>query len=368
MLTGSWIMFTVLNRYIIKSISLGLVLSVSMFLTLTILLDFIKQVNWIGTGDFTVGSAIFYILLTVPSLVFDYFPVSGVVGLMLGLGALAANSELVVIQSYGVSRIKLAAIVVLTFFIWLVPLMLMGEYVVPPAKLMAESYRSTKMSNDIGLGLNSGVWLRDGNVIFNATPIGNAYDIKNDNIEMNNVTVYELDDKLQVVKVSKAQKAKHSNGSWELSGLEVTDFTEFGVKTQVIDKQVWPSRIKPEILSITHSRPKYLSIRDILKYKNFKNNNDHVPAKYDIALWSKISFPLLVLAIALSGLPFVFGLLRSGGFGQRLLIGIMLGVILYLMNRMFLNVGEVFHIHPFVVSVLPSVVILALVFLLLKRH
>jgi len=93
-----------------------------------------------------------------------------------------------------------------------------------------------------------------------------------------------------------------------------------------------------------------------------------VPAKYDIALWSKISFPLLVLAIALSGLPFVFGLLRSGGFGQRLLIGIMLGVVLYLMNRMLLNVGEVFHIHPLVVSVLPSAVILTFVLLLLKKQ
>lgn len=361
-------MFTVLNRYIIKSISTGLMLSVSMFLTLTILLDFIKQVNWIGTGDFTIGSAIFYIVLTIPSLIFDYFPVSGVVGLMLGLGALAANSELVVIQSYGISRIKLAGVVILTFIVWLLPLMLVGEYVVPPAKLLAESYRSAKMSSDVGLGLNSGVWLRDGNVIFNATPIGNAYDIKHDNIEMHDVTVYELDDRLQVIKVSKAQKAKHTDGQWELYGLEVTDFSEFGAKTELIDKQVWPSRIKPEILSITHSRPKYLSIRDILKYKKFKNNSEHVPAKYEIALWSKISYPLLVLAIALSGLPFVFGLLRSGGFGQRLLIGIMLGVILYLMNRMFLNVGEVFHLHPIAVSALPSLAILTFVLSLLNRQ
>jgi len=361
-------MFTVLNRYIIKSISAGLVLSVSMFLTLTILLDFIKQVSWIGTGDFTLGSAIFYIILTIPSLIFDYFPVSGVVGLMLGLGALAANSELLVIQSYGISRIKLTRVVALTFIVWLVPLMLMGEYIAPPAKLMAESYRSTKISKDVGLGLNSGVWLRDGNVIFNATPIGNVYDIKSNDIEMSNVTVYELDDRLQVIKVSKAQKAKHTDGSWELFGLEVTDFNEFGVKTHFIEKQIWPSRIKPEILSITNSRPKYLSIRDILKYKKFKNNNEHVPAKYGIALWSKIAFPLLVLTIALSGLPFVFGLLRSGGFGQRLLIGIMLGVVLYLMNRMFLNVGEVFHIHPVVVSVLPPAVILTFILALLKRQ
>jgi lipopolysaccharide export system permease protein len=228
---------------------------------------------------------------------------------------------------------------------------------VPPAKLMAESYRSTKLSKDIGLGLNTGVWVRDGNIIFNATPIGNAYDIKKKNITMNNVTVYELDDSLQVIKVSKADKATHQGKNWELYNIEVTEFVESGVVTKNYKKQTWPSRIEPEILSITHSRPKYLSIRDIVKYKKFQVDKEHIPAKYNVQLWAKFAYPLVVLATALTGLPFVFGLLRSGGFGQRLLIGVMLGVILYLVNKTLLNVGEVFYLHPIAVTFLPSLAI-----------
>ncbi|HHL32470.1 MAG TPA: LPS export ABC transporter permease LptG [Oceanospirillales bacterium] len=354
-------MFSTINKYIYKSISLGIVLSTVMFLALDVLIGFIQQINAVGRGDFTVGSAIYYTFLTIPSRIFDNFPVSSVVGVMIGLGALAANSELVVIQSAGISRLKIAGMTIVILLIWLVPMSLMGEYVVPPAKIMAESYRSTMINKNIGLGVNTGVWIRDGNVIFNAVPIDNGYSVANKNISMNDVTVYELDDKLQVVKVSKAKKAIHKDDSWELYDLEVTEFIDSGVTTRLIDKKIWPSRIEPEILSIIDSRPKYLSIRAILKYKKFQVNKEHIPIKYNIALWSKISYPLVVIATALTGLPFLFGLLRSGGFGQRLLIGVMLGIILYLLNRTLANIGEVFHVHPILVTSLPSAFILVIV-------
>ena len=359
-------MFSTLNRYIYKSISSGLLLSVSMFSTLLVLLGFIQQINVVGRGDFTVGSAVFYTLLTLPSIIVDFFPVSSVVGVMIGLGALAANSELVVMQSSGYSRLKIAKITIVALIIWLIPISLMGEYVVPPLKLMGESYKSTKISKDVGLGLNSGVWIRDGNVIFNATPVGNSYDSKNNNIVMNDVTVYELDESLQVIKVSKAKKATHLIDSWELENIEVTEFVTEGVKTQIFEKQIWPSRIKPEILSITHARPKYLSMRDIIKYKKFQASKENIPAKYDVHLWSKIFYPLIVIATAVTGLPFLFGLLRSGGFGQRLLIGVTLGIILYYVNRIFLNMGEVYHINPIIITGLPSAIILFSVLWLLK--
>lgn len=350
-----------ISQYLFRSISFGITLAVLMFLTLDLLIGFIQQISAVGKGDFTIGGALYYTTLTVPSRIFDNFPVSCVVGVMIGLGALAANSELVVIQSAGVSRLKIARITITTLLIWLLPMSIMGEFVVPPAKLMAESYRSTKLNKNVGLGVNTGVWIRDGNVIFNAVPMGNEYDKRKNNIIMNDVTVYELDANLEVIKVSKAKRAVHKGNSWDLFNLEVTSFVQSGVITEVIEKMSWPSRIEPEILSIADSRPKYLSIRDIIKYKAFQVDKANIPIKYDIALWSKFSYPLLVIATAMTGLPFLFGLLRSGGFGQRLLIGVMIGIVLYLVNRTLLNVGEVYHVHPVVVTALPSLIIMLLV-------
>lgn len=360
--------FSILNKYIFKSISSGLILSVMMFLTLDVLIGFIQQINAVGKGDFTIGSAVFFTLLSIPAKIYGMFPLSSVVGVMIGLGALAARSELVVMQSAGISRLKIAWLAVVTLVIWLVPIALMGEYIVPSTALKAESYRSTKLNKDTGLGENTGVWIRDGNIIFNAQPINNGVTEDLDNIVMNNVTVYELDDKLQVIKVSKAESAIHKGNSWELNKLEVTQFLDSGIATEIIDKKSWESRIKPNILNIASARPKDLSVRDILKFKKFQSEKENTPIKYDIALWSKLSYPLLVIATALTGLPFLFGLLRSGGFGQRLLIGVLLGIVFYLLKWTLLNVAEVFHIHPFVVTALPSVIILLFIIWLLQAQ
>jgi lipopolysaccharide export system permease protein len=356
----------IIYQYIFKSISAGILFAVVILLTLDILISMIQQLNAVGTGDFTIGSAIYFTALTIPRKIFENFPVSSVVGVMIGLGALAASSELVVIQSAGISRIKLAWMTILTLLIWLVPMSLIGEYVVPKAHIVSESYRSSKLTKGLGLGVNSGVWVRDGQIIFNAMPVNNINDEASNNIVLNDVTVYELDENLQVIKVSKAEKATHFDKAWELENIEVTEFIDSGVKTHQLKSQRWPSRIEPEILSITHTRAKYLSIRDILKYKEFQKGKENTPTKYSIALWAKYSYPIVVLATALSGLPFIFGLVRSGGFGQRLLIGIMLGLILYLFNRTLLNMGEVFHLHPIMITVLPSLLISLTVLWLLK--
>lgn len=362
--------FAIINKYLFKNISMGIIVAIMILLTLDLLVSLIQQLNAVGKGDFTIGSAIYFTFLTIPRKIFDNFPVSAVVGVMIGLGSLAAKSELVVIQSAGISRLKIAMITVMTLVIWLIPMSLMGEFVVPKAHIVSESYRNAKLTKGVGLGINSGVWVRDGQVIFNAMPLNSIKDSRTKNITLKDVTVYELDGKLKVIKVSKAKQAKHVGDAWLLEDIEVTAFIETGVKTEYIKSQSWPSRIKPEILNISYTRPKYLSIRDIMKYKDFQKSRVDIPVKYNIAFWAKLSYPIIVLATALSGLPFIFGLIRSGGFGQRLLVGVMLGLVLYLTNRTLQNMGEVFQLHPILITAVPSLIIIFIVswILMIRRN
>lgn len=357
---------SLINVYLFKNISRGIVFAILILLTLDILISMIQQLGAVGKGDFTIGSALYFTFLTIPRKIFDNFPVSSVMGLMIGLGSLASNSELVIMQTSGLSRLRIAIVTLFTLIVWLVPISLMGEYVVPKAHIVSESFRNAKLAKGVGLGINSGVWVRDGSVIFNAKPLNSIKDSRTKSVTLKDVTVYELDESLKVIRVSKAKQAKHSDNAWQLENIEVTEFVKTGVTTKTIPNQTWPSRIKPEILNISYTRPKYLSVRDIMKYKEFQKDKDHIPVKYNIAFWAKLSYPLIVLATALTGLPFVFGLVRAGGFGQRLLLGVMIGLILYLTNRTLQNMGEVFQMHPILITAVPSLFIIATVGLILS--
>jgi len=58
--------------------------------------------------------------------------------------------------------------------------------------------------------------------------------------------------------------------------------------------------------------------------------------------------PILALA-------FVFGPLRTGGAGARLMIGVVIGLAYYLASEMLANSGQVFNFEPAVIAWLPSV-------------
>src|SRR3546814_5476436 len=58
----------------------------------------------IGQGDYGVGTALLALLLTLPRRLYDLFPYAAVIGSLMGLGALAASSELTALRAAGLSR------------------------------------------------------------------------------------------------------------------------------------------------------------------------------------------------------------------------------------------------------------------------
>ena len=57
--------------------------------------------------------------------------------------------------------------------------------------------------------------------------------------------------------------------------------------------------------------------------------------------------------------PFVFGFQRNAGAGQRIFIGILIGIVFFLFNRILGNMGIVYGIPPLLAATLPLLLFLA---------
>lgn len=353
---------SILSRYIFKTFSTGLLLSVMLLLAIDVLFNLIKELNDI-TAVYTLGDVFFFVMLTIPSKIYELFPVSVVVAVVVSLGALANGSELVVMLTSGISKLKIAWTVLLSVGLWLVLVVLMGEYISPAGDQMAQQFRNEQISQGKATSAANAIWLRDGDVIFRTNQMRKS--ATSGAYELVDVTVFELQDK-KLVQVSEAETAVYQDQQWTLSGLQVSVFGEQGVTTKQTAQQQWKSRIQPEILNISTTRPKYLSIRDIKKFEQFNASTGQLQSSYQIARWSKMAFPLLVLATALCGVAVLFGQVRSGGFGQRLVMGMVIGIVVYLINKTLLNFGEVYHVNPVLITVLPSLLLGVVLLLLLS--
>jgi len=65
--------------------------------------------------------------------------------------------------------------------------------------------------------------------------------------------------------------------------------------------------------------------------------------------------------------PFVFGGLRSAGAGARLLIGVLIGVTFFFVQRVLESGAVVFDASPLVLAWTPTVVLAAAALILIAR-
>ena len=70
--------------------------------------------------------------------------------------------------------------------------------------------------------------------------------------------------------------------------------------------------------------------------------------------------PILALA-------FVFGSLRKGGTGGRLMIGVVIGLAYYLASEMLANSGQVFDLNPALIAWLPTMALVLVTGFALSR-
>jgi lipopolysaccharide export system permease protein len=115
------------------------------------------------------------------------------------------------------------------------------------------------------------------------------------------------------------------------------------------------------------AKPLSLSARGLLLYIDYLKRNDLDASQYESEIWYRTSRTLTVLVMPILSLAFVFGSLRSGGAGGRLMLGVVIGLAYYLASETLANSGQVFNLNPAVVNWLPLVVLCAITGVALAR-
>ena len=76
---------------------------------------------------------------------------------------------------------------------------------------------------------------------------------------------------------------------------------------------------------------------------------------------------MAVAVIVVLAVPFAFGPMRSTGTGARTVMGIMIGVVFFLLAKMLESGGAVFEVSPFVIGWAPTVLLALVTMIALAR-
>ena len=154
-INGSNIM-SLLARYIGRTVFLNTLLVLLVLVALSALFSFIRELDDVGKGDYSVKTALIYILLRMPGISYELFPSAVLLGSLLGLGAMASNSELTAMRSAGISIVQMAGAVSLIGLVLMGLVALLGEYVMPPSETQAQELRTAALSQRVSIRSRTG--------------------------------------------------------------------------------------------------------------------------------------------------------------------------------------------------------------------
>jgi lipopolysaccharide export system permease protein len=155
----------ILDRYLYRTVLIYTAMAMGVLLTLGGLFLFITQQGDIGVGSYSAGDAFLFTLLNLPQQAFELLPIGAMIGALMGLGNLAAGSELVVTRASGVSVWRIAWPVGLAGLTLSLIMYGIGEYAAPPMAQFAKREKTTNKLADVSFAGSSSAWVKDGNLI-----------------------------------------------------------------------------------------------------------------------------------------------------------------------------------------------------------
>jgi len=343
-------------RAIIASSALVLVV----LLALAGLFEFIAELDDMQ-GDYQTPRVILYTALRLPQLAFEMLPVAALLGSLLGLGALAANSEIIVMRSAGLSIKKLSAMVAVTGFVLFVFTGLLGEFIGPPLDYYARNMRMEARYQQDDDRLGNATWVRDGPFVLHLERVSSEF-------EFGSIYMFRFNDNSKLASIARAENSGiDKDDRWVLENYRETRFEDDGVQVVESSLAVESFGIDAEVLGISLVKPQSLSGRGLFSYIAYLKRNSLDSRRYATELWYRVARSATVIIMPVLALAFVFGSLRTGGAGGRLMIGVVIGLAYYLASEMLANSGQVFNFDPAVIAWAPSLVLAIVTVIALKR-
>ena len=337
----------------------GAVLAV---LFVVVSLDAISDlVNQLGDfkGDYNLTEAVIYVLLLIPSNIYDYIPLSALVGCLIGLGMLASSSELVVMRAAGVSIGQVVWAVFRPIFLFIFVGAILGEFVTPYLDQYADSRRALAQGHKRALQSEKGVWNREGDeyMHFNAVlPNGKLYGVTR--------YIFEGD---KLISSSFSDSAIFQQDYWFEQDVRVTEFTDDGIVKKELPNRKWYTELSPELLNVLVLGQDELPIHRLYSYSAYLDKQGLDSSDYRLTFWQKSLQPLATLSLVMIAISFILGPLRQVTMGFRVFIGVIVGLLFQTSQKLLGPASLIFGFSPMFAVLIPILMCFFIGWFLVRR-
>lgn len=364
----------VLTRYVAKEVLIATLFVLVALVALIAFFDLVSQARNIG-NRYSISMALSLTMLKLPSRLYEVMPIAALLGAVYTMSRLASNSEFTIMRVAGLSPFRLAGMMTVPALILIAMTYCLGEWLTPAADMMRNDMDNILFNRKLSArGYSSGVWVKDnvkeqqnaGQATVRFVNVHNL--IAGEHSRTGAWRVFEFDKDGSLIRVLHAPEANYISGrGWHLKDAKVETLPKITHdETPMVEKSsarkdvdlMLPSEMRPEILGVLTIKPERMGISDLWQYIAHLKETRQTSDRYQVALWSKVFYPLAIFVMLAVAMPFAYLNTRSGGVSIKIFAGLMIGISFYALNNIFSFLGVLNTWHPMVVAVVPTSVML----------
>jgi len=364
----------VLTRHVAKEVLIATLFVLVALVALIAFFDLVSQARNIG-NRYSISMALFLTMLKLPSRLYEVMPIAALLGAVYTMSRLASNSEFTIMRVAGLSPFRLAGMMTVPALILIAMTYCLGEWLTPAADMMRNDMDNILFNRKLSArGYSSGVWVKDnvkeqqnaGQATVRFVNVHNL--IAGEHSRTGAWSVFEFDKDGSLIRVLHAPEASYISGrGWHLKDAKVETLPKITHdETPMVEKSsarkdvdlMLPSEMRPEILGVLTIKPERMGISDLWQYIAHLKETKQTSDRYQVALWSKVFYPLAIFVMLAVAMPFAYLNTRSGGVSIKIFAGLMIGISFYALNNIFSFLGVLNTWHPMVVAVVPTSVML----------
>ena len=336
----------ILDGYILREFVFLFATVLAGFVLLIIVFTFFDLMGDILRNRIALSIVGAYLLNLTPSMLYQIAPLAVLIAVLVTFVVMNRNSEIVAIKASGISLYRLIVPVITITAALAVGLFLFDQYYLPQANRRQEALRNVIKGRPPQTYLNPRQkW------IMGQKPLAGEPDrifyyefFDPDRNEFANLSVFEFDPStFQLTRRIFARRAvwRSNSGQWafengwvrDMQGASVTAYRTF-LQTSFPEIHAAPDYFKKEDL-----QSQEMNFRQLDRYIRDLEQSGFDTKRLSVALWQKLSYPLIAVVMAVLAIPFALSMGRRGSItGVAIAIGLALAY--WVVNLLFGAMGN----------------------------
>ena len=206
-----------------------------------------------------------------------------------------------------------------------------------------------------------GLWLHQGQAFVYVQKVTS-------NTQIKDISRFDFDQKNHLIALLTAKQGLLKNDVWQLNEVDMTRFTPTQTTTEHYQQLPLNFTFQPELLQKRlQLDPDQQTISQLWTNIRYRKQAGLLASELESGFWARVLQPLTTVVMICLGVPFIFGSLRSASVGARILTGIIVGFVFYMLNQFLGPIALVYQWPEWIGGALPMVFFLIIYAIMLSR-